>query len=124
MLKMDYEKIIWENEKLEIALDKILFKYYDKIFDKRLMQELASLPEPERSKKIEETGAFGFCLCDPMRWAKEYCEDVVSAIYDEDDEFDEDELVENLIIYCQENMMQDMYEEANIDYETIIKAIA
>jgi hypothetical protein len=102
------EKIIWNNETLEKALDKILIEYEDKVFDEWLYQDLESLPESERSKKIEETGAFDFCD-HPMWYAKEYCEDAVSAIYDDEDEFDEDELVENLIIYCQENMMQDMF---------------
>jgi len=115
----DFEKIeaiIRNNKKLETALDSILIEYEDKIFDKWLMQELASLQESERSKKIEETEAFEFCGWTPMEWAFEYCEDAVSAIYDEDDEFDEfdeDELVENLIIHCQENMMMDMFAQCD-----------
>lgn len=32
-------------------------------------------------------------------WAKEYCKNAVFAIYDEDDEFDEDELIKNIHIY-------------------------
>lgn len=106
---MDYEKIIWENEKLEIALDKILIKYEDKIFDKWLMQEFASLPEAERNKKIEEIEAFDFCGWEPMLWAKEYCEGVADYI---DIDLNEDELINYLIDYCKENMMQDMWEEA------------
>ena len=116
---MDYEKIIWENEKLENALDKILIEYEDKIFDKWLMQEFASLQESD--KKIEEIEAFEFCGWTPMEWAKQYCEDVADDI---DIDLNEDYLINYLIDYCNENMMQDMYIEADIDCASIIKAIA
>lgn len=105
---MDYAKIIWENEKLENALDKILIEYEDKIYPSWVKDDLQGT-------------AFDFCLGVPMQWAKQYCEDVADDI---DIDLNEDDLINYLIDYCNENMMQDMYIEADIDCASIIKAIA
>ena len=107
------EKIIWNNEKLEKALDKILIDYEDVIFNAWVYEEIQArnLTDANKRKifyKIKDT-AFDFCGNDPMDFAKRYCEDAVDSIYDNDDNFTEDELVENLIIHCKNNLMMDMF---------------
>lgn len=117
-IKKDYdqiEAIIWDNEKLETALDEIVIDLEESAYIRWVCDENIDEIFPSREKRIktlEEIGAFDFCNGEPMEWAKEYCKDAVFAIYD-DDEFDEDELIENLIIYCQENMIIEMLSQCD-----------